>query len=213
MYIKMSKIKTKRFFTILTLFSLLTIPGCVKKYILVPDRHGDQRIEILESNIASVSEKNITIKSKAGFKNEFVVFRLSVENNSDADLILKKEDLTILDGNNVIQNILDEKQIENIYYDNLYISFFPTYYPTHRPYFYPDYRSDVNSYYRFSLDRKFFLKKLYKEIFKFGRIPPHTTQIGDIYIQERELITPVKLDIELAGEKFKFTYNKIKKSK
>ena len=203
-----------RNYSIIFIISFLSIiTGCSNRYILVPVQNTDERIHIDESNSAFVSDDNFTIEAGAEYKNEFILFRLSIENKTEHDITINNEDITILDGKGVIQNILDEKQIENIYYDNFYISFFPTVLPLEDPIFYPDHRAYFGTYYRFRLDRKLFLKNLYKEKFNYGKIPSQAKLVGDIYIQNDKVETPLTLIVELNESKFNFNFDKNLKSK
>lgn len=187
--------------------------GCSSNKILAPLRTGDPRMNIDENNTVLFEDENFNIKINGSYKNQFIVFGLSLENNTEEDINITKDDVIITDGKGVIQNILDADQIANLYETYLYISFFPTSYYPDDPFYYPFHRDYMLDYYKFSMDKKLFLSNLYKNIFKFSRIPPNTKLTGDIYIQKLNFETPVKLNLLLKGNTFDFEFDKVLPSK
>jgi len=190
-------------------FTLLSYLGCASKPILVPVQSTEEMI--IEDNSVRLAKEGLKVSARAKYKNSFVVLGLSIENNSEDEMVISKEDITVVDGKGVVKKILDTDQIENLYDDNFYIFFFPTPFPYDDP-FYPSIAHyHYDHYLGFCVDRKFFLTELYKNMFPFGKLLPGTKLEGELYLQNGDLETPLKMDIDINGKKFVFTFDKVAK--
>jgi hypothetical protein len=212
-----AKKKKIKFLILLISFSTILISGCSSINKLIPVPMPDQEISLKDPETINLTKDGYSLSLKASYKNRFVIFHIEINNQSDKDIEIKKDDINILDGKNNIQNILDEDQVMNVYNDQFYIGFYPYPFPYDDPFFFDDFyyhhRFYTDHIYHYSIDRELFIRELYKNIFKYGRIPKETTRVGNIFIQNLDVELPIKFLFSINGCEFKFQFDNIKTHK